>query len=66
MNVTATRLVDDHGTIVIFEGMDATGEIVYFASDHRPAQAIADAIDLGEEPICEVPDYMLMTDAETR
>ena len=39
--VLAHGLVADHGTVVVFEGIDSQGRIVTFGVDHRPAQDLA-------------------------
>ena len=56
--------VHPHGmmdTIIVFSGVDAsTGERVTFAADHRPARLIMDAIEAGEVPIAEVPEYLIL------
>lgn len=44
MNVTLTNLLADHGSIVVFEGVDPKGRAVSVSVDHRPAQDIADIL----------------------
>jgi hypothetical protein len=58
--VTVTGLVQDEGTIVVLSGLDEDGCNVVFAVDHRPAQAILDALEAGEEPVAEVPDWAFL------
>ncbi len=65
IQVLATSLKDDKGTLVIFEGL-LNDEIVYFAADHRPAQDIAAQIVLEGEALCMVPPYLFLTEAETQ
>lgn len=60
MTVYADTIVADVGTIVIFEGVAATGERVRFAADHRPAGAIIEAIFAGELPVCDVPEWAVL------
>ena len=57
--VAVGGLVSDEGTLVIFWGIDDNGNEVRFAADHRPAQDILDALAAGEDPLAEVPVYML-------
>ena len=48
-------------TIIKFVGEnEETGKKQIFASDHRPAREIRAALDRGEEPLVDVPDYMLL------
>ena len=59
--ITATALVRDEGTIVVFEGEDEeSGEVVTFACEHRPARDIAWAIEVGEMPLCDVPSWAIL------
>lgn len=51
MNVNVDRIVRDEGSVVIFGGDNVYGEMIEFAVDHRPAQALASAILEGEEAI---------------
>jgi hypothetical protein len=60
MEVTATQLLSDEGTILVFLGETEDGETVTFAADHRPGRDIAAAIERGDSPICEIPEYMLL------
>lgn len=66
MRITVIRKIDDLGTVWIFEGTDATGKTVLFAVSHRPAREIEHGL-LRFGPVeAEVPDYLFLTDAETR
>ena len=47
-------VVRDEGTIVVFSGLEASGNYVEFGVDHRPARDLAAALDAdpaGEEAI---------------
>lgn len=48
MELTVERVVEDCGTVVIFEGRDELDRLVSFACDHRVAQDLADAVAEGE------------------
>lgn len=63
MMIRADAVVLDEGSVVIFRGtLLEEGEegSVRFACDHRMAQVIASAIDEGEEPVCDVPEWALL------
>jgi len=60
MTITATAVIEDHGSIVVFEGRDEEGWAVQFAADHRPAAELVQAIGEFGEAQCEVPGYMMM------
>ena len=54
--VDATRLVEDHGTIVMFEGVaHCSGDTVIFACEARSAGLIQRAIADGETPTVALP-----------
>ena len=61
--VTVKRLVEDQGTIVIFEGTDqVSGETVWFGADHRPAHAMLERglqVD-GEAMVVEVEPWQVL------
>ncbi len=63
LNVTATRLVADEGSVVVFEGHDDAGTYITFGSDHRPAQQIVEAIEEEGEARVEVPIWAVLTRA---
>jgi hypothetical protein len=44
MNIRVTRLVEDQGTIVVFEGTDDDGRMYWWGEGHTTAQAIVDAL----------------------
>jgi hypothetical protein len=48
------------GSVVLFEGLDPEGYRVLFAADHRPAQAILEALESGEEPVAMVPHWAFL------
>ena len=62
INIKATTLIADHGTLVEFGGVTQPDDIhqsigespVTFYVDHRMAQPIADEIAQGHEPVCSV------------
>lgn len=60
MSVAVTRLVEDQGTIVVFEGTTENGNTIWFGADHRPAQDIADALQRGEAPEVEVEGWQVI------
>jgi hypothetical protein len=60
MEITVDRIVSDQGSIVVFEGLNEDSLRVSFGADHRPAQAIADALASGEEPVCFVEDWQIL------
>jgi hypothetical protein len=61
MQVTVDRIVSDQGTVVLFSGLDESQTLrVTFAVDHRPAQAIADALGAGEDSVCEVESWQII------
>ena len=59
-NITATKPIADEGTLVVFQGTDEDGAIVNFVVEHRYAQDVVNALNAGEEPVCAVPDYMIL------
>lgn len=61
MNVTVDRIVADEGSVVLFSGLNEEGDRrITFAADHRPAQAIADALLSGEDPECYVESWQIV------
>lgn len=58
--ITVTGFVRDEGTIVVLSGLTEENDEVVFACEHRMAPAILDAVEAGEEPVAEVPDYMIL------
>lgn len=60
VQLTVVSLFADEGTVVVFEGRTEAGERQLFAADHRSAQAIADALHMGEEPVVEVDLWQLV------
>lgn len=64
IHVTATALVENQGTILVFEGVADLEDgpvIVTFAADHRPGYDIADAIAVHGEAVCGVPANMVLS-----
>lgn len=50
--VTVKRLVEDQGTIVVFEGETESGDTVWFGADHRPAHAMLErGLQVDGEPM---------------
>jgi hypothetical protein len=62
MNVTIVGLIRDEGTVVLLAGLGPNGEHLTVAADHRPAQAILEALEaeLDEPVVAEVPEWALM------
>jgi hypothetical protein len=58
--ILATGLVRDEGTIVLLSGLTEDNTEVVFACEHRYATDILAAVEAGEEPLVEVPDYMMV------
>jgi hypothetical protein len=63
--ITATNLLRDEGTLVVFQGEDEDGTSVTFAVEHRYARDIAAAIVNGETPVCMVPDHLVISRHES-
>lgn len=57
--ITATGLVRDEGTLVLLSGLTEDNREVVFACERRYAGDILDAVEAGEEPVAEVPSYMV-------
>ena len=60
MIVTVTRAVRNEGTIIVLEGTTANGHLIQFAADHRPANAIIEALDAGEDVRCEIAPWQVL------
>lgn len=60
MIVTATRVVRDEGTIVVFAGTDAQGDARRFGVDHRLAWDLADRIADEGEVACHVESWQVL------
>jgi hypothetical protein len=58
--ILATGLIRDEGTIVLLSGLTEDNTEVIFACEHRYAGDILAAIEAGEEPVADVPDYMIV------
>ena len=58
--ILVTSFVRSEGSVVLFEGLDPEGYRVLFAVDHRPAQAIVEALEAGEEPVAIVPHWAFL------
>jgi len=54
---TLTGVRADHGTIVVFDATDEDGESCTVAVEHRPAQAILEAIQEDGDAIAWAPDW---------
>lgn len=61
--ITVTEVVADHGSIVVLRGIEhETDRVVTFGADHRPAQAIADALAEGEDvEVYDVEDWQILS-----
>ena len=60
MRIAITDIVADHGSVVVFEGIDEGGFTVRFGADHRMAQAIVDALHRSEDPEAEVESWQFV------
>jgi hypothetical protein len=64
MKLYVGDLVRDEGTVVVFSGFDEAGQYYHFAADHRPAQAIAEALadvgDRDDDIVVEVESWQLL------
>jgi len=58
--IQVIAFVRSEGTVWLFEGIDPEGYHVIFASDHRPAQAILEALEAGEDPVAIVPHWAFL------
>lgn len=58
MNVTVIGLAKDNGSIVLFDGVSAQGEI-RFAVEHREAQAIISALEAGEHVEVDIESWQI-------
>lgn len=69
--MTTLRTIEVHpfgifDTIITFTGEDLeTGVRRRFAVDHRPAREIRAALERGEQPLVDVPGYLLLGGEET-
>ena len=58
-------LLADQGTVLVFRAHDpATGNVVVFGADHRPAAAIVEALEAGEEVTAEVESWSILGGGE--
>jgi hypothetical protein len=60
MEITATGFVRDEGSLVLLSGLTEDNQEVIFAVEHRYASDILAAVEAGEEPVAEVPDYLIV------
>lgn len=62
MEVTVTEIVRDEGSVVLFRGLTDDGAAVVFAADHRPAQAIVNALieGDGDDVVCFVEPWQIV------
>lgn len=60
MEILVERVLQDEGSVVVFEGHDVNDvrTTVRFAADHRPAQSIIEDLDLG--PIVDIELWQLV------
>lgn len=58
MRIDVIEVLHDHGSIVTFGGVSTMTDLaVAVHVDHRPAQAIADALARGETPTVNAPAW---------
>lgn len=60
MIVTVTALVEDAGTVVVFDAFDADRNEVQIGVEHRAAHVIAAALSRGEMPEVEVEVWQIL------
>jgi hypothetical protein len=58
--IMVTGFVSDEGTLVLLSGLTEDNQEVIFAVEHRYAPDILAAVEAGEEPVAEVPDYLIV------
>jgi hypothetical protein len=58
--ITVTGFVRDEGTLVLLSGLTEDNRDVVFACEHRYAPDILAAVEAGEEPLVEVPSYLIV------
>jgi hypothetical protein len=58
--ILVTGFVRDEGSLVLLSGLTEDNRDIVFACEHRYAGAILEAVEAGEEPVAEVPDYMIV------
>jgi hypothetical protein len=61
LQILVTGLVRDEGSIVLLSGLTEDNAEVVFACEHRMAPDILAAIEAGEEPVAEIPSYMILS-----
>ena len=60
MRISATEVVRDEGTMIVFAGIDDDGINRTFAADRRAAGSILAAMSRGHAPVCDVPRWALL------
>lgn len=60
MRLTVEYPVRDEGSVVVLLGTDDNDEQWLFAADHRPAQAIIEALEADEPVEVEVESWQLL------
>jgi len=60
LEIMVTGLVRDEGSIVLLSGLTEDNRDVVFACERRMAPAILAAVEAGDEPVAEVPSYMII------
>lgn len=60
ITVTDGAVVSDHGTIIVFEGIDEEGATRRFGVDHRMAQGLVAAIEDEGEIMASVEGWQLL------
>lgn len=58
--ITVTGFVRDEGSLVLLSGLTEDNQEVIFACEHRYAGDILAAVETGDEPVAEVPDYLIV------
>jgi hypothetical protein len=62
IEIMVTGFVRDEGSLVLLSGLtNEDNREVVFACEHRYAPDILVAVEAGEEPVVEVPEYMIVT-----
>jgi hypothetical protein len=60
LELQVTGPVRDEGTVFLLKGVDAQGDSWVFAADHRPAQAILEALEADEVVEVSIEDWQIL------
>jgi hypothetical protein len=59
--IMVTGFVRDEGSLVLLCGLSEDNRDVVFACEPRYAIDILEAVEAGDEPVAEVPDYLIVS-----